>query len=46
MIEEIILFVGIACVGVLVVSFAGFGFALVMVPLLNLEDVPGIVEGC
>ena len=40
MTEEMILFVGIACVGVLVVSFAGFGFALVMVPLLNLFLVP------
>ena len=35
-----IMFTGIACLGVLVVSFAGFGFALVMVPLLSLFFAP------
>ena len=40
MIEEMVLFTGIACLGVLVVSFAGFGFALVMVPLLTIFFAP------
>ena len=40
MIEYIILFTVIACAGVMVVSFAGFGFALVMVPLLSLFYAP------
>ena len=40
MIEEMLLFAAIACLGVLVVSFAGFGFALVMVPLLSLFFAP------
>lgn len=40
MVEEIVLFVCIACAGVLVVSFVGFGLALVMVPLLSLLFSP------
>ena len=40
MIEEIAVFVGIACAGMLVVSFAGFGLALVMVPVLSLFFAP------
>ena len=40
MIEEMVLFTIIACIGVLVVSFSGFGFALVTVPLLNLFFSP------
>lgn len=40
MIQEAIIFALIACAGVLVVSFVGFGFALVMVPLLSLFFSP------
>jgi hypothetical protein len=40
MIEEMLIFTAIACVGVIVVSFAGFGFALTMVPLLSLFYSP------
>lgn len=40
MIEDMVLFTIIACVGVLIVSFSGFGFALIMVPLLSLFFPP------
>ena len=40
MIQEAIIFAVIACAGVLVVSFVGFGLALVMVPLLSLFLLP------